>query len=397
MAPRPAMTGAMTGRLSVQVIEKSAQLGALGAECDRLALAMRPRLPFASGEWLRLWWQHFQEDRWLVRDRLFVHVLRDQHGALIGVAPLVLTERPSAGRLHLRTVAFLGNDKNITELRGLICAPEHEALVARALHEHLMLSCDDWDWFTWDGVRQGGEAHQLLSALSNFSWHAETTDHVLALRDTWAEFRTTRSRNIKEALRKCYNSLARDQHVFDFRVVSEAAALPAAVESFLLLHTRRAKATQLADHADYFTGASARELLRGLASKPDQLPALRVFELRVGAELVASRLGFLLDDELYLYFSGFDPAWARYSVMTTTVAETIKWAIERKLRVVNLSAGTDVSKSRWGTSVVTTCSGVLLSPNAGARHKWKFAQGLSRRSRELSSLSHVLDHLRRRG
>jgi hypothetical protein len=59
------------------------------------------------------------------------------------------------------------------------------------------------------------------------------------------------------------------------------------------------------------------------------------------------RIGFAVGDSLYLYYSGFDPAWARYSVMTTTVAEAIKYAIARGFKTVNLSPATDISKMRW--------------------------------------------------
>jgi CelD/BcsL family acetyltransferase involved in cellulose biosynthesis len=386
----------IAGDLSVQLIEGEAELAALGSECERLASASRPRLPFATSNWLTLWWRYFREDRWLVRDRLFVHALRDAQGTLVALAPLMLTERPAAGPLRARCITFLGVDKNITELRGLICAPEHEGAAARALLEHLTKQSDAWDWFAWDGVRQGGEAHELLSGVSNFRWRREVADYVLTLPDSWDAFRATRSRNVKESLRKCYNSLIRDGHVLGFRVVSEADELPQALEGFFRLHTLRSRATDLADHADYFSQESARQLLRGLAATPERAPALRVFELRIAGQLVASRLGFLLGDELYLYFSGFDPAWARYSVMTTTVAEAIKWAIERKLRVVNLSAGTDVSKTRWGPTVVTTCCGILVSTHPRARLKWELAAGLNRRSRALTWFSPLFDFVRRR-
>jgi CelD/BcsL family acetyltransferase involved in cellulose biosynthesis len=53
-------------------------------------------------------------------------------------------------------------------------------------------------------------------------------------------------------------------------------------------------------------------------------------------------------DSLYLYYSGFDPQWARYSVMTTTMAEAIKYAIAQGLNTVNLSPTKDISKTRWG-------------------------------------------------
>ena len=48
---------------------------------------------------------------------------------------------------------------------------------------------------------------------------------------------------------------------------------------------------------------------------------------RSRGQIVAMRLGFVVDDSLYLYYSGYDPLWARYSVMTTTVAEALKYAI----------------------------------------------------------------------
>jgi CelD/BcsL family acetyltransferase involved in cellulose biosynthesis len=249
----------------------------------------------------------------------------------------------------------------------------------------------------WDGVRAGSAAYVRLGKLKDFTWQRETPNYFLELPDTWEEFRAARPRNVKEALRKCYNSLARDQHVFSFHAVSEASELPEALRRFFRLHRQRALAPELVPHADYFANARARELLMALARTPERAPALRVFELRIGEALVASRVGFLLGDELYLYFSGFDPAWARYSVMTTTVAEAIKWAIERKLRVVNLSAGSDVSKTRWRPTVVTTCGGVLLAPHLSASLKWRLATNLDNGGGQPDWLSRLIKLARRRG
>lgn len=384
-------------KLSVQLIEGPEQLRAFAAESDRLALAARPRLPFATNAWLVLWWKHFNEDWSLVRDRFFVHTMRDEDGHLIALAPLILTERPGLGPLRVRVITFFGSDKNITELRGLVCAPKHEVAATRALLAHLTAGCREWDWFVWSGVRANAEAHQVLSETTGFAWCRQTSNHVLRLTDTWEKFRETRSRNIKESLRKCYNSLTREQLSFSLHVVDDATRLPAALERFFHLHALRARATHLADHADYFADSPAKRLLLGLASSPERVPALRVFELRIGTELVASRVGFELDDELYLYFSGFDPKWARYSVMTTTVAEVIKWAIARKLRVVNLSTGTDVSKTRWDGEVVTTCDGVLISQTRPALLKWELSKVLRRQARDTSVFSRFLWLARRRG
>ena len=73
----------------------------------------------------------------------------------------------------------------------------------------------------------------------------------------------------------------------------------------------------------------------------------------IGEQLVATRIGFQVEDCLYTYYSGFDPAWAKFSVMTTTVTEMIKYAINHGLRAVNLSPTKDIAKTRWGPDIVS--------------------------------------------
>jgi CelD/BcsL family acetyltransferase involved in cellulose biosynthesis len=358
---------------------------------------MQPRLPFATSDWLGPWWRHFRESRLLVRDEFYVHTMRDQQGTLVGLAPLMLTKRPANGPLRSRNIAFFGGDKNVTELRGLICAPEHEAATAQALLAHLEQRADEWDWFAWSGVRANGEAHAILSANDHFEWSSETIDYVLPLPATWEEFRASRSRNIKESLRKCYNSLKRARHRFEFRVVEDPAELPFALNRFFELHTLRANASHLVRHEDVFATPQARNLLLELAALPGETSQLRAFQLEIAGSVVASRLGFLMGDELYLYFSGYEPAWGAFSVMTTTVAETVKWAIEHEVRLLNLSPGTDVSKTRWGARPVTTCGGVLLSQKRRGRLAFEVLQELSRRSRPGTLLGKLVNVARRRG
>ena len=387
----------MSTMLKVQRVESPQDLVALAEDCARLGFAMQPRSPFASIDWLSLWWRHFREDRLLVHDEFYVHAVRDEHGALLAIAPLMLTERPGAGPLRCRYLTFFGGDKNVTELRGLICAPEHEAAVTRALLAHLEQHSDDWDWLAWSGVRRASEAYTVLNEADNFEWRRQTTDYVLPLPASWEEFRASRSRNIKESLRKCYNSLKRAGHRFEFRVIEAPTELPLALNRFFALHNRRAIASHLVRHEDVFATPHARNLLLDLAVFPGQTQRLLVFQLEILGSVVAVRLGFLLGDELYLYFSGYEPDWGRFSVMTTTVAETIKWAIDRRIRLVNLSPGTDVSKTRWGASAIVTCEGVKLSQTRRARLAFGVLQELNERSGPGTLLGKVVNVARRHG
>ena len=86
-----------------------------------------------------------------------------------------------------------------------------------------------------------------------------------------------------------------------------------------------------------------------------------------------------------------------YSVMTTTVAETLKWAIEHGFRSVNLSPGTDVSKTRWGALPFTTCNGVWVSPTPRARLVFRLMSEVNARSRPGSLIGDLLNRGRRVG
>jgi CelD/BcsL family acetyltransferase involved in cellulose biosynthesis len=83
--------------------------------------------------------------------------------------------------------------------------------------------------------------------------------------------------------------------------------------------------------------------------------------------------------------------------MTTTVAESIKWAIERQFRLVNLSPGTDVSKTRWGATPITTCDGVLLSNTKRGQVAFGVLSELNRRSAPGTFLARILKVAKRQG
>jgi CelD/BcsL family acetyltransferase involved in cellulose biosynthesis len=75
---------------------------------------------------------------------------------------------------------------------------------------------------------------------------------------------------------------------------------------------------------------------------------MRLFCLVINGQPVAMRLGFVVNTELYMYYSGYRQDHAKYSVMTTLVSEMIAWAHHKELARVNFSIGNDVSKTRWG-------------------------------------------------
>jgi CelD/BcsL family acetyltransferase involved in cellulose biosynthesis len=354
------------GSLRVEPIRSDADLAALTPAWEALDASLRPRTPFSSPLWNTLWWQHYRSETLTARDELLMHAVYDEAGSLVAVAPMMLTNRPAHGPLRARMLHSFGADPNVTELRGLVCRPEDQGRVVDALLQHYADTGCRWSWLNWGMLREDGTWPRSIGR-EDLGSSGRIVNYHLDLPATWEELRASRSRNIKESIRKCYNSLKREGHTFRLRVVESPQDCPEALAIFFALHSQRAQAEGTVSHVDVFREERHRRFLGEVAATLAARGKLRIFQLEIGGSVVATRIGFVLDDELYLYYSGYNLAWGRFSVMTTLVTETIKWAIEQRFARVNLSTGSDVSKLRWGPSFTPFRAVVQVSRALPAR------------------------------
>jgi CelD/BcsL family acetyltransferase involved in cellulose biosynthesis len=329
-----------------RVVSKEGVAG-LEAEWRQLFQLHGEGLPFRTWDWHQAWWRNFGASSLPVTDVPRLVTFRDGAGVLVGVAPLVLTRRPGRGPAGARVLDFIGHDPNVTEIRGLLCNRALEVEVHSALRRHLVESADEWDWFHWRGLRASSTARPAVLSSPGVRIDAPVTAYTLPVADTWEAFRASRSRNIKEALRKCANSLRRDGHAAEFVVATSIHDVPKTLERFFELHAMRARSPDGVSHPDVFASQASRTFLVDAFTRFASRGEARAFLLQIRGKVVAIRLGFALGDTLYLYYSGYDPGWRRYSVMTTVVANAIQHAILEGRHFVHLSTGTDVSKTRW--------------------------------------------------
>jgi CelD/BcsL family acetyltransferase involved in cellulose biosynthesis len=360
--------------------------GLRGIEGEWTALLQKTdnTLPFLLPEWLATWWDVFHQDRLLLRDSLRVKVVRRDSGELVGVVPLMLTERPRVGPVRSRVLGFLGADRYITEQRAPILARGCEREIARALATDLLAE-NAWNWVAWEGLQRDSEFALELERALPLRWGAHDTAHLLTMARTWDEFRGGLKRNIKESLRRCYNSLKRDNLEPRLSVAESRADVGRALETFFDLHTARSRQVETVGHPDRFADPRARRFLVQVCAHLADRGIARVFTLHVDGRAVAARIGFQLPGCLYLYYSGFDPAWSKYSVMTTAVAEALKYAIERRIPRVHLSMGIDTSKSRWGPETVQYEQAIWVKPGVASTaalrlYSWGRSDGRVRRA-----------------
>jgi CelD/BcsL family acetyltransferase involved in cellulose biosynthesis len=329
--------------LRVESIRSADALGSLHSEWDKL----QPSHPFQTAEWCNAWWAHMRDSSLRIRDELYACAVRDEGDRLVAVAPLMRTLRPGVGPA-VRVVQFMGADVNLTEVRAIAASPQHEGAAVRAVLDHLRARPTEWDWLLWSACRADGPTAQVLAGEPGMEWLPHQNEYILPLAATWDEQRARLSRNIKESLRKCYNAPKRDNVKLEFTVAATPGEILTALPRLFELHADRASIEGTVRHFDVFRSPRAREFISRAASALALRGASRIFQLSTGGRVVAARMAFVTPDRLYLYYSGFDPAFAKYSVMTTTVCEIVQWAIRQGISSLDFSFGTDVSKTRWG-------------------------------------------------
>jgi CelD/BcsL family acetyltransferase involved in cellulose biosynthesis len=353
--------------LRIEKLSGPLALETLSAEWESLDAELYPRTPFTSPLWINLWWKHFQQRRYQVRDEFFCHTLRETDGRLVAIAPMMVTHRPAAGPLRIRLLQFFGADPSITEIRGVICRADRQNEVVEALTHHLNGCRDEWDVLWWTGIRAECSVYDTLVDRGELTTDRELPDYVLLLPETWDKLRATVSSNMRKNVRKSYELLEQDGHAFTFRAVARSDEVGPAIQRFFVLHAARADVSDMVLHPNKFANHRNQAFFIEFAQLMAERGALRIFELTVGGSVVASRVAFALGSELYCYFAGYDPAWRRYSVMTTLMCETIKWAIDNGFRLINLSTGKDLSKVRWRPAEIVFRDAMQVSPTVRGR------------------------------
>jgi CelD/BcsL family acetyltransferase involved in cellulose biosynthesis len=349
----------------------------LSADYEQLYRSTANSLPFALQEWHLAWCEHFLNHSRLIQDQPFFCVLRAADCGCAAILPLIYSRR-RIGPLGVATVSLVGADPALTEIRNPLIKPGYERPAVRAAHAGLA-ELPGWDWIQWDRVSDS--VAEALNLETTPHWYGSCEDCILDLPASWEELRTGLKRNARESLRHCYNSLRRDGHAFELVVTQQPAEVPRALDQFLKLHAMRADMLR-SPIQNRFTGPRARAFLYDVCTRLAMHNALRIFQLRIAEATVASRIGLVVGDSIYLlHYSGFDPAWARYSVMTTTLAESLKYAIASGIKSVNLSVTANQAKAFWQPRRITFRSALvhrkaLSSRILSAAYRLTMRQGL---------------------
>jgi CelD/BcsL family acetyltransferase involved in cellulose biosynthesis len=154
------------------------------------------------------------------------------------------------------------------------------------------------------------------------SWsEVEETCPALALPADWETYLAGLDKKDRHELRRKLRKAEAAPMPITWRLVTEPAALPAAVETFIALHQQSS-----ADKAD-FMDAQMIAFFRSLPAVLGETGWLEVALLDVGGEPAAAYLSFHYHGRIYLYNSGYDPRFGEWSTGLILLAQRIQAAI----------------------------------------------------------------------
>jgi CelD/BcsL family acetyltransferase involved in cellulose biosynthesis len=335
---------------------------------------------FSTWEWVSTWWRCFGDDYRLAVVAVYEVTDADSE-ALVGVAPFVISKDLK------RMLQAMGNPRVGSDHLDLIMRAGYESAVAEAVTKALKGLGARWMVARLEAVRPKGVIARVVSAAAHpglrHRW--EVVAPYLALPASWEAFLSGRSRNFRYTLSRHERKLIKD---FPARVVFSAVReqrhLTAAMQRLFALHQQVKEANGL---PGAFAERSKQRFHVELAIALLSRGCLRLYELKVDDEVIASIYCFRYRDVVAFYQTGYSLDWARYRPGQQLMAFAVRSAIEEGAKTFDFLRGDEGYKRHWTDSDVSDENFLVANGWLGSAYIliYKLAKAVRRLSRRLGA------------
>lgn len=324
----------------VKVVRDEAGLRQLEDGWARLLGESQAGSIFASFPWNLAWWHSFSGGK-----SLFVLVASDQAGRVCGIAPLML-HRAGA----LRKLEFIGT--GLSDTGDFVLDEGCAEPVTQAIFACLRRHRREWDLLDMDEVPPYSALVEQLSRAKPPGLHVirlpRTDCPFISLPTTWEAYTRTLQRKPRQHLESFARRVVHETGA-SFRLVTEEADVPAAVARFYRLHLARWSTKEDVlnpEHNEpgfmpFLEEACLRSAAHGL---------LRIAELCVGEEAIASWISFQVNGRWNGYMTGFDPAWSNKRPGKILHGFVVRAALAEQAHELDFGRGAEEYKYEMGAT-----------------------------------------------
>jgi CelD/BcsL family acetyltransferase involved in cellulose biosynthesis len=297
---------------------------------------------FVSPTWMRAWWGEFAQGR----EQMLLAVRKGRE--LVGVVPLMRDgER----------LCFIG-DTQVCDYMDLTVAEGAEKSVAFALLR--ALAEEPWrELVLWALPDYSPTLRELPAAAQamGLAVHTEVEDVCpqVSLPSTWEAYLDGLSRKDRHELRRKLRRLTKDYEV-DTQELTDSAEVSGALDEFLHLHT-----SSRIEKARFMTEPMKRFFRRVVTALADE-GLVHLYFLTLDGVRAAAVLCFNGPNDLLLYNSGYDRAYASLSVGLISKAMAIKQAIASQKTCLDFLRGAEPYKYDLGAHDLNVNRMVIQRP-----------------------------------
>lgn len=299
-----------------QVITDPRQFGELRTEWNQLLQRSTTNTIFLTWEWLYTWWKVFGDGT-----ELFIILVRDVEGALIGAAPLLI-RRSNYYKFPVREMIFIGMGQ--ADRQDFIVADDDYQIV------HDILSKIHENISQWDIVNLEQIPSDSFLAKSEFirAFRMEKEFSSLCpyvrMEGGWEEYFKSLSKKFRRDIKHKTNRIARFGR-WAFETERSPDDVETLVESMELIErTSRKSSTQKA----FFAPIGARDFILKFCKLCQQNDWLDFSRITLNDKPIAYLLGFLYGNKYCAYNMAFSEDFHEASPGKLLLNEKIKWCFE---------------------------------------------------------------------
>lgn len=320
--------------MNIEVLEANSYSEALGREWEALLSRSRFQTPFLTPLWIEIWLKHFGRSL-----RAKIILFRAPEGALLAVG----TFSTSMGNGGQQGLTLVGST-DVCDYRDLVIVSgrEEEAfgVLGRFFRE------GPWGYLEFNGTSEFSPTAQFLPPLmQSFGFRVvqevEEVALYLDLPPTWEMFLESLNSKDRHELRRKMRRMEREASG-EISGVEGSLALFREMEIFFDLHRKSRK-----DKAE-FMSKEMHAFFQDISTRFQERGWLNLSFLKVGGQAVAALFSFDFAGTEYVYNSGYDPEFARFSPGIVLAAHCIRRAIDKGMASFNFLRGREDYKYHLG-------------------------------------------------
>jgi CelD/BcsL family acetyltransferase involved in cellulose biosynthesis len=291
-------------------------------------------------EWLSSWWEVFGDNM-----KLSLITITDR-GKIIAIAPLTITKVICKAGFEFRKLTFLGD--GLTDYHDLLIANERREDILQILLKFIVNIRDNWDAIHFRNVRSDSPNLPIMrDTLGNTTFTFVERINIqcsyIPINCNWSNYYGALSKNIRSDIRRRSNLLAKMGKV-EFIRLHEVEDV---MDTLCIIKSIHVKCRRAKGEISWYTDKKRFSFVSLILERFGDRKWLDLVFLKLNGRIIAYYLGFMYDNIVYFWNTGFDPEFSKVSPGKLLLHHWIKESFADGCKEFDFMVGEESYKRQW--------------------------------------------------